>query len=441
MKNSPDGAMLEHTNTREGSQLVKGSKLATSVLREPPLNSIDLFTGLGGFTLATAFATPILYCDNSPYVRATLASLFKKGVLPEAPVVDDVCDLDAIKAAVGGRKVHLLTMGFPCTGFSGFGSKQGLGNEQSALFHDAMRVITALDPDMTLFENVASILNTLHSTDLAIITDAVIEAGYDVRWTTCSAGEVGAPQRRDRWFCLATKRGRVMPEVDLIHDMLPTWSSLREPPLMVPRVDLHTHAKRYHMLGNTIVPLAAKLAFFRMYSGYRINTVYDLMREPEGPMTFEYTVHGEQEPRTGVVYPHAVLVASLNDSLPATCIPQRHVRKLPPPVVDIIAHPGHYMDVGMGKIMGTPDGNGVISDSPLVRGVQGKTGWPTPRSGNSGASHRLSQRVMADLPTLARFAQRVNGVDMPRTTFDDAVNIEWVEWLMGYGKGYTLATV
>jgi hypothetical protein len=29
----------------------------------------------------------------------------------------------------------------------------------------------------------------------------------------------------------------------------------------------------------------------------------------------------------------------------------------------------------------------------------------------------------------------VNGVDMPRTRFEEAINIEWVEWLMGYKAG------
>jgi hypothetical protein len=168
-----------------------------------------------------------------------------------------------------------------------------------------------------------------------------------------------------------------------------------------------------------------------MYSGYRINTVYDLMREPEGPVPFEYTVFGEAVPREGVVHPHAVLISK------TMCIPQRHVRKLPPPVVDIVADPAHYLDVGMGKIMGEANSKGLVSDSPLISGLRSRTGWPTPRSGNSGASHRLSQRVMGDLPTLARFAKHVNGVDMPRTRFEEAINIEWVEWLMGYKAGHT----
>lgn len=57
---------------------------ATSV----QLSSIDLFSGIAGFTLATSFATPLLYCDNSPTVRSTLSTLFKKKALPEAPTVE-----------------------------------------------------------------------------------------------------------------------------------------------------------------------------------------------------------------------------------------------------------------------------------------------------------------------------------------------------------------
>lgn len=40
------------------------------------LPSLDLFTGIGGFTLAlSCWATPVAYCDNNAGVVATLGSL------------------------------------------------------------------------------------------------------------------------------------------------------------------------------------------------------------------------------------------------------------------------------------------------------------------------------------------------------------------------------
>ena len=54
-------------------------------------NSVDLFTGIGGFTLAFENkCKPLLYCDNNDGVVGTLKGLMKQGKIPHAPVVTDV---------------------------------------------------------------------------------------------------------------------------------------------------------------------------------------------------------------------------------------------------------------------------------------------------------------------------------------------------------------
>lgn len=55
------------------------------------LNSVDLFSGIGGFTLAMdGIARPVLYCDNNPHVIAVLKSNMTRSAIPRAPIVDDV---------------------------------------------------------------------------------------------------------------------------------------------------------------------------------------------------------------------------------------------------------------------------------------------------------------------------------------------------------------
>lgn len=57
--------------------------------------------------------------------------------------------------------------------------------------------------------------------------------------------------------------------------------------------------------------------------------------------------------------------------------------------------------------------------------------WATPRHGCTSASKRLSWRTLRDLHTQVRFERctpmRHTGV----------LNAAWVEWLMGYGEGWT----
>jgi len=59
------------------------------------LRSLDLFTGIGGFTLALkGLADPVAYCDISEDSRCALGSLMKRRLLPRAPICEDITKLD-----------------------------------------------------------------------------------------------------------------------------------------------------------------------------------------------------------------------------------------------------------------------------------------------------------------------------------------------------------
>ena len=55
------------------------------------LKMVDLFTGIGGFSKAfeTVFDT-IGYCDISEYCRKLIRSNIQKGILPDAPICEDI---------------------------------------------------------------------------------------------------------------------------------------------------------------------------------------------------------------------------------------------------------------------------------------------------------------------------------------------------------------
>ena len=172
------------------------------------LTSVDLFTGIGGFALALkGVFKPLVYCDKSAAVRELLHRCMADGRLPRARVVDDVRHPDAIVDAVRGRRVDVVTLGFPCTGFSLAGGMQGLLNADSSLFHDAMKVVARLRPRMVFLENVIGILTVNGGKDFETILASLTGAGYVARWTSTSAHEAGAPQLRRRWFCLAVRGG------------------------------------------------------------------------------------------------------------------------------------------------------------------------------------------------------------------------------------------
>ena len=237
------------------------------------LHSVDLFTGIGGFTLALkGLFKPLLYCDVSPTVRALLKNLMATGKLPRAPVVDDVNNMRDILKTVGKRRVALITAGFPCIGFSVAGNREGFDNQQSALFFQLMKVVAALRPRMVLLENVSEVVTANDGQDLETMSRAFERLGYDFNWTIRSARSVGAPQLRKRWFCLCKLSGA--PVRLKVSPVAFDWSPSRMPALVSERKA--DFAKRYSMLGNAIVPAAARAAFCELFE--RAPKDYDMVR-------------------------------------------------------------------------------------------------------------------------------------------------------------------
>ena len=231
------------------------------------LKTVDLFTGIGGFVVALSdIATPTAYCDNNKAVGKTLAKLMQRKQLPRAPVVEDVKDVASIKSACGKHKIDMVTAGFPCPGFSAAGKRRGILDERSALFHDAAKVVAALKPGMVFFENVSNIL--MHASDMSTIARTMVDLGYSMSWTVVAASDVGCPQLRRRWFCLCVRHNFKRPALTLKRGRIRTWSSKSMPP----PVSVHNSSwsPRLGMLGNSIVPDSARLAFARLYSGFDV---------------------------------------------------------------------------------------------------------------------------------------------------------------------------
>jgi DNA (cytosine-5)-methyltransferase 1 len=186
------------------------------------MNCLDLFTGIGGFSIALAgVCNPVAYCDIDPSVQMCISNLISKGVLRDAPIVKDVADLAAFKQVVGNTRIDAISAGFPCLGFSTMGLHEGLKHDGSALFFAVVKLVKLYKPKLLVLENVAAILSVTHTLSLTKIVDSITKAGYDMRWTVCSASSVGAPHERKRWFCLCTRRGARIPAITVTRMLTP----------------------------------------------------------------------------------------------------------------------------------------------------------------------------------------------------------------------------
>jgi DNA (cytosine-5)-methyltransferase 1 len=165
------------------------------------MNGLDLFSGSGGITLAIKdYVRPIAYCEIDKYCQAVLLSRMVDGLLPEAPIWDDIQTLQANEFPSGA--IDIIYGGFPCQDISVAGRGKGLGGKRSGLFFEIIRLAKEIKPKFVFLENVPAI----RTRGLDTVIQEFTEIGYDLRWTMLSAKAVGAPHKRDRWFMLAARR-------------------------------------------------------------------------------------------------------------------------------------------------------------------------------------------------------------------------------------------
>lgn len=378
---------------------------------------VDLFTGIGGFVLALHdLYSPLAYCEIRPTARRVLLERMLDGTIPTAPIVEDVADTDKIVDAVGGEHVHLLTAGFPCVGFSVAGSRQGLSNHQSGLFSSILNVMKAIRPAYVFLENVPAILTNASGADFAEVTSSLADLGYDLRWTVLSARDVGAPQLRRRWFCLCARRdesGCTWPSPPPGDALTPSccssWSTV-VPPLTVTK--LPEHPRRFHMLGNAVVPMQARRAYQLLCHGLERDTSSRALRD----VSKKHPDHGSTS--DGRKYtPHVLPNSALAPPEPRTIIldPTWHT-------------PSRAYQYAPHRVR-----------LPSLTGPITRSSWPTPRSSCASSSCVLNMRTIRDLATMAIFTRSVDGDECRRTVEEDGVNPMLVEWIMGFPLGHTEA--
>lgn len=153
------------------------------------LTHLDLFSGIGGFSLASnragfktvGFSEIDRFCDK----------VLKKNF----PHVKNYGD---IKSLNHEQPVTLITGGFPCQPFSVAGQKKGR-NDDRYLWPEFFRIIQKIKPTWVVAENVAGIVEM----ELENILTDMEKEGYEVVSFIIPACAANAPHRRDRLWVVA----------------------------------------------------------------------------------------------------------------------------------------------------------------------------------------------------------------------------------------------
>lgn len=157
------------------------------------MNVLDLFSGIGGFSLGLERAgmRTVAFCEIDKKARLVL-----KKHWPNVPVFEDVSTLS--KEDIH-EPVDVICGGFPCQDISLAGRGEGLNGKRSGLWFEFHRLIKEIRPSYAIIENVSA----LRSRGLDKILRSLAEIGYDAEWHCIPASAVGAPHQRDRIWIVA----------------------------------------------------------------------------------------------------------------------------------------------------------------------------------------------------------------------------------------------
>lgn len=154
---------------------------------------LDLFAGIGGFSLAAHWMgwETVAFVEKDEYAQKVLAKNF-----PGVPIYDDVRTFDGTKFR---GTVDIVCGGFPCQDISAAGKRSGIRGERSGLWTELHRVISQVRPRFAVVENVSALLVR----GMDVVLADLSEIGYDAEWRTFSACELGFPHPRERVFIVA----------------------------------------------------------------------------------------------------------------------------------------------------------------------------------------------------------------------------------------------
>jgi len=249
------------------------------------VNHLDLFSGIGGFSLAAQLVGGIettQFVEINPYCQKVLCKNF-----PNILIHDDIKTYHPRPG-----QFDLVTGGSPCQDLSVAGKQQGINGSRSSLWFEQLRVFKESQATFLIWENVTGAFRN----GFDAVLRSLSERGYMCEWQTISAGGVGAPHQRDRIWLIAyptslfrdappwsdqiglqvenaaypdysrspqssasqQERARTKLEVRDTY-----WSSV-EPPVCGVAHGLPNRLDRLTALGNSLVPQCAAIALQRV---------------------------------------------------------------------------------------------------------------------------------------------------------------------------------
>lgn len=153
---------------------------------------LDLFSGIGGFTLGLERAgmQTMAFCEIDKFCQKVL-----KKHWPHIPIHDDITKLDGKQYA---GTIDLICGGYPCQPFSVAGKQKG-HQDARHLWPEMLRIIKDAKPEWVVAENVEGHIKL----GLDAVLNDLESEGYTCWTFIIPACAIGAPHQRNRVWIIA----------------------------------------------------------------------------------------------------------------------------------------------------------------------------------------------------------------------------------------------
>lgn len=178
--------------------------------------SVSLFSGAGGLDVASVLAGIPVSVSTDIDSDCVQTLKLNYDYFGDTKVFEG--DLHQVESSVfkdivnkTGAKKFIVIGGAPCQPFSkagywvGHETRRGINDPRATLVDEYLRVVTDLQPDGFVFENVESLLHPTNKVIVDKFIEIIEESGYKYTIVRANALEYGVPQKRHRLFILGTK--------------------------------------------------------------------------------------------------------------------------------------------------------------------------------------------------------------------------------------------
>jgi DNA (cytosine-5)-methyltransferase 1 len=165
----------------------------------PTLAVAGLFAGIGGLELGMSAGGhhADLLVENATAAMHVLRHRF-----PDTRLASDVRELRSLPATT-----DLVVAGFPCQDLSSVGRKVGIDGTRSSLVGEVFRLLRTCDAPWVVLENVPFLMSLGKGAALRLVTTTLTELGYRWAYRVVDSNAFGLPQRRNRWYLVASRDG------------------------------------------------------------------------------------------------------------------------------------------------------------------------------------------------------------------------------------------